>query len=337
MKLLITGGCGFIGTNIAYEAHRRGYKVICFDSFIRPRSEENIEFLSKHGIEIIRGDVRNTEDFFRIGSVDAIIHLAANPGIPWSIQWPDYDFNVNAVGTINALEYARSLGKIPFIFASTNKVYSDKINDLELYENKTRYFWANRLFEGIREDFPIDGFGKYSHSPYGVSKIAGDLLCQEYHHAYGVKTVVNRMSCIYGYFQKGVEDQGWIDWFVRCIGFGDGKISIYGDGKQVRDMLWGEDVAKLYLDEIENIKKTAGQVFNVGGGMGNTLSLQEAITEIEAVTGKKAHITYKEWRHADQRVYVSDIGKVTKLLNWKPKVSPQEGIRKMYERYKENL
>jgi CDP-paratose 2-epimerase len=352
MKILVTGGCGFIGTNICLEARKRNYKVIAFDSFARKGTEENAEVLEKAGVKIFRGDIRNAQDINRLaneyGTFDGIIHLAANPAVPVSIKYPMYDFEVNTLGTLHILNFSRANGKCPIIFASTSKVYSDIMNELPMVEKKTRYQWSNKAItdpekkialsgwseKGIKEYYHTDGFGKYPHSPYGVSKLAADLYCQEYFHLYDVPTVINRMSCIYGYFQKGVEDQGWIDWFIRAIAFGDRKIAVYGNGKQVRDMLWAEDLAVLYIDQLEQIEKIKGNIFNVSGGVDNTFSLLEAIAEIEKISGKKAKIEYKDWRPADQRIYISDIEKVTKMLKWKPAVTPSEGVKRMFERYK---
>jgi CDP-paratose 2-epimerase len=333
MKILIAGGMGFIGTNVAKEAVKRGHKVVIFDSLIRKGSEENIGLVDA---EFIRGDVRCTEDFGKFKDIDAIYNFSANPGIPWSIASPLYDFNVNAGGALNLLEYSRTHGKIPVIFASTNKVYSEEINELPIEKKATRYEWVDKKYQGIPVDFPMDSRGKYPHSPYGCSKAAADLYHQEYFHIFGVPTVINRMSCIYGYYQKGVADQGWIDWFVRQIAFGNGKLEIYGDGYQVRDMLFGTDVARLYLDELENIEKVKGQVFNVGGGMVNTLSLIEAIKYIEGLTGKKANLSYFPERPADQRIYISDISKVEKMLNWKPIIVPEVGVKMMLLKYMRN-
>lgn len=331
MKILITGGAGFIGTNIALEVIERGHTPVVFDSFIRNGTEGNI----LDNVEYIRGDIRNTEDFERIPEVDAIINLAANPGVPWSMSWPLYDFHCNALGALNVLDYARTHGNLPIVLASTNKVYHDGINEIPMHETDTRYVWDN--FEGINEDFGVDGVGVHPKSPYGVSKTTADLYYQEYWHMYKTPTVINRMSCIYGYYQQGVEDQGWIDHFIKQVATGDRTINIYGTGKTVRDMLWGGDVARLYIYELENIDQTKGQVFNVGGGKDNTLSLIEAIQEIETVTGKRAELTYHPERPADQRIYISDISKVQLLTGWHPEVSPQEGIRKMYESIAHNL
>lgn len=339
--LVVFGGAGFIGTNICLAARKRGRKVIAFDNFIRKDTEENILHLVQAGVEIIRGDVRNLEDFLRLPkTVDEIINLAANPGIPWSLDYPLYDFKTNALGALNILEYSRTHGKIPVIFASTNKVYSEEINEYTIVEKPTRYEYGDFFGvtgiiskNGIGERFPMDSAGKYPHSPYGVSKAAADLYHQEYFHAYGVPVVINRMSCIYGYYQKGVADQGWVSHFVRTLIHGDGKIKIFGNGKQVRDMLWGEDLADLYLTELDQIEQVKGEVFNVGGGVKNTCSLIEAIREIVKCYGREFDISYDNWRHADQRIYISDIAKVTsnKALNWQPKVSPAQGIKKLVE------
>lgn len=325
MKILVTGGAGFIGTNIALEARARGHEVVIFDSFIRKDTEDNIPVLKE--CQIIRGDIRNWEDFQDLPEVDGIINMAANPGIPQSLKNPLYDFKVNALGALHVLEYARHNGKIPVIFASTNKVYSEEINEENIVELETRFEWL--YTKGIDEHFPMDGVGEFPHSPYGVSKAAADLYHQEYFHVFGVPTVVNRMSCIYGYYQKGVADQGWISHFVKTIVNGDGKLEFYGNGKQVRDMLWGGDVARLYVDELERIDEVKGKVFNVGGGKANTLSLIEAVRIIEKLSGKKAEIKYSDWRPADQRIYISNIAKVREYLGWGPTISPEEGIQRM--------
>lgn len=332
MKYVIFGGCGFIGTNVCLEAVKRGHEVYAFDSLIRRFTEENIPILENAGVKIIRGDVRNPEDFQRLPeSIDGVVNFAANPGIPWSIENPLYDFHVNAVGAMNILELSKHGGKFPVVLASTNKVYSEEINEIPYEEKETRYEWVDKGYKGIPENYPMDSVGRYPHSPYGVSKCAADLAHQEYFHAYEVPTVINRMSCIYGYYQKGVADQGWVDHFLKRIKAGQG-LEIYGDGKQVRDMLFGSDVARLYVDELEQYSKVKGQVFNVGGGQENTISLIESIQFIEELTGNKIKLEYFDWRLADQKIYISDISKVTETIGWKPTITPQEGIRLMYER-----
>lgn len=329
-KILIAGGAGFVGTNIAEIATKRGHGVVVFDNFVRPGVEENVVHLEKFGAEIVRGDVRNSQDFERLPKVDAIINLAANPGIPWSMKWPLYDFKVNLEGALNLLELSRRLGRIPVIFASTNKIYSEEVNDIPMIEKKTRYVWRDKKFKGVSEKFPMDSAGKYPHSPYGCSKAAADLYHQEYFHIYGVPTVVNRMSCIYGLYQKGVEDQGWLWWFVEAKKKNK-SLNIYGNGKQVRDALFGTDLAKLYVEELENIKKHQGQVYNVGGGMKHTVSLIEVIDYLNQKGDKTLKLKYFPWRPADHKIYISDITKVVSQSNWQPTITVWEGIDKMWE------
>ncbi len=328
MKILVTGGAGFIGTNICLKALEKGHKVIAFDSLIRKGVEDNI--LDDKNYTLIRGDVRSKEDLKRIGKIDGVFHLAANPGIPWSINNPMYDFEVNAGGTLNLLELARER-KVPLIYASTNKVYSDKVNTIPLVEGKTRYSYKDT--KGIKETFPLDAQGRFSHSPYGCSKLAGDIYCQEYFHTFGVQTVVNRMSCIYGQHQMGVSDQGWVAWFMiaKLLNL---PLTIYGDGKQVRDCLYGEDVAELYLMELENIKTHAGQVYNIGGGPENTISVNELISWIDEYGGKMKK-TYTKWRPADHKVYISDITKISKY--WKPKTSLELGLTETFDWVEANI
>lgn len=285
---------------------------------------------------IVRGDIRNAEDFKKIPwTPEGIVHLAGQCGIPYAQINPEYDFEVNARGTINVLEYARLNGKIPVAFASSNKAYTNLTNTYPVRETETRLVW-NDGRKALDENVPLDAFGKYARSLYGVSKIAGDLYCQEYWQAFEVPTVINRMSCIYGYYQKGVEDQAWVDWFIRQIMNGDGKINIFGTGKQVRDMLFGSDVARLYIDELENIDKVAGKRYNIGGGVDNTMSLLEAIKEIENQTGKKSQLNFTEPRHGDQSIWISDIFKIKQDLGWSPTVSPVEGITRIINEYKKS-
>ena len=329
-NIIITGGCGFIGTNCTIEAINRGYTVHAFDNLHRGLTEDNLKFLQetyKDKFVFVHGDVRSEVDFIRLPQDTAgIIHLAGQCGIPYAQISPRYDFEVNALGTLNVLEYSRLHGKIPVAFASSNKAYTNITNTWETEKTKTRYTWKERNGMGISEELPLDAFGKYARSLYGTSKVAGDLYCQEYYQAFGVPTVVNRMSCIYGKFQKGVEDQAWVSWFLRQIKFGNGKINIFGNGLQVRDMLFGTDVARLYLDEIENIDKVKGKPYNIGGGVNNTMSLLEAITEIENQTGKKAELTFLSKRHGDQDIWISDITKIKDDLGWEPSIDPTQGI-----------
>lgn len=343
--ILVTGGAGFCGTNAAVRLLKEGYKIIAFDSLVRKGVKSN---LLKHiNYEFVKGDVRRLEDLKPI-KADAIIHLAANPSVPGSFKDPDYDFLTNALGTFNILQYARKQGNIPVIYNSTNKVFSERMNTIELSEWETRYIfgkpgWINRrkkierrmitdFFRGIDEEFPVDGLG-FPHSPYGVSKLTGDLLCQEWYHAFKVPTIVNRCSCMYGKYQQGVEDQGWVAWFMIAKIL-EKPLTIFGDGKQVRDALYGEDLAELYSIQLKNLlgeQSMAGEVFNVGGGPKNTISLLEAIELIEAIDRKRHkryEITHKPWRFADQKVYYSDITKISSL--WEPKTSVSNGFNQTY-------
>lgn len=339
MRILITGGVGFLGTNIATLALNQGHKVIAFDSLIRNGVETNI--LEHPNYTLIRGDIRNEEDFLRIPDVDGIINLAANPGVPWSIHNPIYDFNANAKGALNVLEFARTHGNIPVIQASTNKVYSEKINDIKIKEKKTRYVVSDkRFFNGISENFPIDGIGEFGHSPYGCSKYAADVYCQEYYQIFKTPTVVNRMSCIYGKYQHGVADQGWVAWFIIAKVLGR-PLEIFGDGKQVRDVLYGEDVARLYLSQLENIEAHKGKVYNIGGGPKNTTSLLELIEILDntGINGNSKYpplkLEFKDWRPCDHKVYISDISKIEPY--WKPTTPFATGVMKTYEWIERNM
>lgn len=336
MKLLVTGGAGFLGTNIAIEATKKGHQVIAVDNFVRRGSDVNADYLKReYAIETIHAEVRSREDWESLPKVDAIIHLAGQPGIPKSLENPVLDFQVNAVGTLYALEYARKQGNIPLIYASTNKIYNDSVNELPLVEKETRYQFADRF--GINESFPMDSSGTHPHSPYGVSKASADLLCQEYFHAFGVPTVVMRMSCIYGLHQNGVSEQGWTDFFVRQRVIGDNKLIFYGNGKQVRDCLFGSDAANAYLMALEQIDNAKGKVFNLGGGIYNS-SLIEWVEILNEYTNKPPmEISYEDWRLADHRVYISDTAKIEKELGWQAKISIPEGIAQMVEAYEKGL
>jgi CDP-paratose 2-epimerase len=339
MKIAVTGGAGFLGSNICIKARERGYDVVAFDNFVRHGSDRNARILSsKHGVEVVHGEVRIQDDWKKIENVDAIIHLAGQPGIPASLENPVFDFQVNALGTLYGLNTARK-NKIPFIYASTNKIYSDAINEIELKEADKRYKYHDQKYaQGIPETFPMDSSGHHPHSPYGVSKASGDLLTQEFFHAFEVPTVVFRMSCIYGLYQNGVSEQGWTDFFVRQRILGDNKLIFYGNGKQVRDVLFGTDAAEAYLLALENIDRLKGNVFNLGGGLDHNASLIEWVEILNKYEDKPPmEISYEDWRLADHRVYISDTSKFKKTTNWIPKVGVEEGIKTMIEAYKGNL
>lgn len=366
MKILVIGGVGHIGTNICIEAMRRGHQVVVMDNLHREEVINNLRYLKRQTegnlmFEFVWGDVRNMDDFDRVPKVDAIIHLAANPGIPWSIQYPIYDFETNARGTLNALEFARKCGNVPFVYASTNKTFSDIINEIPISETGTRYEWKEGSYfdlgimlggvdynfneDGtedkviaINEKFPISGFGKFGHSMYGISKLAGDLYVQEYGIQYGLPVAINKMSCIFGLFQKGVEEQGWVSHFLNTVGFGDKQLTFFGTGKQVRDVLDARDVARLYVDEVEDLSgemKCSGEIFTVGGGPENTVSLIEVVDAIEKLTGNKAEISYELKRDADQDIYISSLRRVKDVLGWQPEIKFEQTLQDMYQEYKQ--
>lgn len=365
--IFVTGGAGFIGTNFCVEALANGFQVIAFDNLIRPGVESNI--LEHENYKFIKGDTRNIKEIekvFKDYKIDGIVHLSANPGIPWALRDPMYDFKQNAEGTINVLEMARQFGKIPVVYASTNKVYPDSLNELKMTEMKTRWAFGernwvmdtnnldksnrpttrlkmqSRYIHGINERYPIDSQGEFPRSPYGVSKLVGDIYCQEYWHAFGVPTVINRQSCIYGLYQHGVEDQGWTAWFIIAKILGK-PLTIYGDGKQIRDALFGQDLAQLYLIELEYLwdkdkrHEMAGKVFNVGGGERNLVSLLEAIALLDHIGKDYPPLKYefKDWRFADQKVYYTDLNKISKY--WKPRTSVVEGFNRSFEWFVKNI
>lgn len=338
MKILIFGGVGFIGTNISLYALSRGHSVIAFDNLSRSGVVENLIFLQKQkGFTFLHGDVRFTEDFARIPkNIDAIINLAANPAIPKSIIEPVYDFYCNAVGHLNILEYSKLHGKIPVILASSNKAYTDKINTLPFKETSTRYIYKDARYQkGFDETIDVSGHEGFTNSPYGAAKITAEKYSREYWKHYHVPIVINRMSCIYGRYQKGVADQGWVDHFLRMKKNG-GVLTLYGTGKQVRDVLYADDVAQLYLYEAEHIKLVNGKTFNVGGGIkeGFHTSLLELIDMINAnFPGRKLTFRLAPWRGSDQKIYQSDISFVKKITGWTPKTKLLTALHHMWDAY----
>jgi CDP-paratose 2-epimerase len=340
MKILIFGGVGFIGTNISLCALKRGHTVIAFDNLSRAGVVENLYHLQKQkGFTFLHGDVRSNEDFARIPkNVDVIINLAANPAIPKSITEPVYDFYCNALGHLNILEYSKSHGKIPVILASSNKVYTDKINTLGFKETATRYVYKDAAYrKGFDETIDVSGHEGFTNSPYGAAKLTAEKYSREYWKHYGVPIVINRMSCIYGLYQKGVADQGWVDHFLRAKKT-DGVLTLFGTGKQVRDVLFADDVAALYLYEAEHIKSVNGKTFNVGGGIteGFHTSLLELIDLInDNFPGKKLTFKIAPWRGSDQKIYQSDISFVKSITGWSPKIPLVTALHHMWDAYEQ--
>jgi CDP-paratose 2-epimerase len=330
-KIFITGGAGFIGSNVASYFAEKGFKVVIFDNLSRKGSKINAQQLrDKYGnqIELLVGDIKDYESLFQAiknnEDSDAIIHLAAQVAVTTSIINPREDFEVNAIGTFNLLESVRVCKINPaIIYASTNKVYG-KMEHMRFKENETRYSFQD-YENGISETFNLD-----FHSPYGCSKGTGDQYMRDYHRIYGLNTVVFRQSCIYGYNQFGVEDQGWVAWFIiACVL--NKPLTIYGNGKQVRDLLFIDDLVHLYHLAIVNIGKIRGEVFNIGGGSDFTLSLVEFLPILEGFLNKKVDFEFSEWRSGDQLVYISDIGKIKRSIGWEPHTSTHEGISKLYD------
>ena len=292
--------------------------------------EYNWQYLSVFpNIKLLKKDVRDRTEMMRIFSremPDVVIHTAGQPGVKHSLENPFEDYEINASGTINVLEALRKANKKGmFIYTSTNKVYGNNVNAVALRSQAKRYTF--RSIKGINERFSIDLTG---HTPYGVSKLTGDLYTQDYAQIFGIKSAIFRMSCIYGTRQFGFEDQGWLAWFVIRY-FLNKPVTIYGDGKQVRDILWVGDLINAFEAFLHHDFRYKGEVFNIGGGGQNTISLLELIELLEKFSGRQVAIKYGPWRKFDQKVYISDISKARRILKWKPQISAHEGIRRLYD------
>ncbi|MGD1996428.1 MAG: GDP-mannose 4,6-dehydratase [Anaerolineae bacterium] len=334
-RYLITGGAGFIGANYVDRLLTRGEEVVIYDDLSRRGTRANLEWLwSEHGQEafrLVRADVRDYRALAEPTQwADVIVHLAAQVAVTTSVEDPRADFEINALGTVNVLEAARLSGHAPiFLYASTNKVYGG-MEDVVVEEAATRYRYRD-LTNGVPEAQPLD-----FHSPYGCSKGAGDQYVRDYARIYDLPTVVFRQSCIYGPRQMGVEDQGWAAWFIIAAATGK-SIAIYGDGKQVRDMLYIDDLLDLYDLAVDRIDTASGEVYNVGGGPAHTLSIwAEFGPLVEDLLGQAIPVSYDDWRPGDQRVYVSDIRKARRELGWEPEVGVKEGVRRLYDWVVEN-
>ena len=329
MKILITGGAGFIGSNLSAHFTRAGHAVTVFDNLSRRGSQANLAWLktSLHSEPaVIEGDVRDPEAITRAArGQDAIFHLAGQVAVTTSVLDPRRDFEDNAVGTFNTLEAARASGRQPiFIYTSTNKVYGG-MEAARVVEQPTRYAFAD-MPGGISESWPLD-----FHSPYGCSKGTGDQYVRDYHRIYDLPSVVFRQSSIYGPRQFGIEDQGWIAFLAICAATGK-AITIYGDGKQVRDILYIDDLARAFEATVAHIDRAAGRVYNIGGGPQRTLTIwTETGPLLEQLAGHSLSVRYSGWRPGDQRVYISDISRARTELNWEPQVSPEDGVRRLWE------
>jgi CDP-paratose 2-epimerase len=328
--ILITGGAGFIGSNLADRLAREGHKVIIYDALSRRGVERNLAWLNRrHGRSIthIAGDVRDEDELVRAAAdAKAVFHFAAQVAVTTSLVDPREDFEINVKGTINLLDAVRVRREpVPVIFASTNKVYGD-LADIEFDTLHDRYepksFAARR---GIDESRPLD-----FHTPYGCSKGSADQYVLDYARSFGVPTAVFRMSCIYGQRQMGTEDQGWVAHFlIRALE--DKPITIYGDGRQVRDILDVGDAVNAYVRALGNIDRVAGRPFNLGGGPANAVSLLELIEEMRTVTGRDIDLSFEDWRQGDQRWFVADTSAARAALGLPAPRGWREGVARLAE------
>jgi len=322
---LITGGAGFVGTNLAKRLLARGQPVRILDSLARAGSERNLDWLAEHcgdALEFVRADVRDYAAVAQaMDGVAHVVHLAAQVAVTSSLLDPRSDFEVNALGTLNVLEAARACRQPPtLLFTSTNKVYG-ALPDISLQADGGRYLPDPPLREhGIAEDRPLD-----FHSPYGCSKGSGDQYVLDYARSFCLNTVVLRMSCIYGPHQNGNEDQGWVAHFMRCA-LENRAITIYGDGMQVRDLLFVEDLVDAFELARARIDTIAGRAFNIGGGPLNAVGVLELLDLIEQLTHTDLRVTFDEWRVGDQRYYVSDTRRFGSATGWSPQTGVREGL-----------
>ncbi|MFX1346862.1 MAG: GDP-mannose 4,6-dehydratase [Promethearchaeota archaeon] len=349
-KVLITGGGGFIGSHVAeiYANQSDIDEVIVIDNLSRSillnkkikSLRYNWDYLHKYQkIKFYEKDICEFDFLKKVlnnNDIDIVIHTAAQTAVTISITNPIPDFKNNVVGTFNLLESIRLSKSDPcVVLCSTNKVFGNNVNNCEIIENESRYSFSEKDSYGISEDFPID---LCEHTPYGASKLCSDLYFQEYGHLYGLKTAVFRMSCIYGTRQFGLEDQGWIAHFIISAITGK-KLTIYGDGKQVRDVLYVSDLIQAFESFIQRAKSINHEVFCMGGGPENTLSLLELIDILKRELNENVEYEFDEWRPSDQKVYISDIRKAEKVLNWRPKISVNDGVKELinWVKFNKNL
>jgi CDP-paratose 2-epimerase len=329
MKVLITGGAGFIGSNAASRFLRRGAEVVVIDNLAGHGSALNLRWLESQGrLTFHHLDVRQAAVLAAVvaqnSEVDLVLHLASQVAVTTSITNPRQDFEVNALGTFNLLEAARLAGlRAPIIYASTNKVYG-QLADLDLHDYNGR-----REFVGLRHGIPEER-GLDFHSPYGCSKGAADQYVRDYHRIFGLNTVVLRQSCIYGPRQFGREEQGWLAWLMIAAE-NRYPITIYGDGRQVRDVLQIDDLLDGFEAVAQNIAIAAGSVYNIGGGPANAVSLLEALDFIERYGAIRIPYRFAPPRPGDQHVYISDIRRAARELGWRPRIGWRRGLIGLYK------
>lgn len=334
MKILITGGCGFLGSNLAAHGIKNGMDITVFDNLSRTGAEQNLIWLRGLGkFRFVHGDVRNkndVENVVRDGRFDSIFHLAGQVAMTTSIANPYKDFQTNTMGTIHVLEAIRNYSpNTAMFFSSTNKVYGDL--EQYTYERKNNRYICKEWENGFDETVPLD-----FHSPYGCSKGGADQYMLDYYRIFGTRTVVFRHSSMYGGRQFATYDQGWIGWFCqKAIEIKEGKLkepfTISGNGCQVRDILHAEDMISLYYTALESVDKVCGQAYNIGGGMEQSLSLLELFSMLEEILDIKMNYSQIPERESDQKVFVADTRKIRSVIDWAPKVSAREGITRMLQ------
>lgn len=329
MRYLITGGCGFLGSNVSAELIRRNEPIWVFDNLSRFGATKNLEHLQSAGdMTFVHGDIRCSEDVeqaVKQSQPDVIFHFAGQVAMTRSVASPKTDFEVNALGTLHLLEAVRRHAlDCAVLYSSTNKVYGD-LETLTYVEGETRYT-APDYPNGFAEDLPLA-----FRTPYGCSKGAADQYLVDYAHIYGLKTCVLRHSSIYGSMQFPTFDQGWVGWFSlklleQAQDSAAPRFTISGDGKQVRDLLHANDAVELYLSAAARIEQVSGQAFNIGGGIANSFSILELIQFLEDLLQVKARLEHIEVRQSDQKIFVADHGKASRALDWKPSVSSAAGV-----------
>jgi CDP-paratose 2-epimerase len=329
-KFFITGGAGFIGSNYVSRLLARGETVTIYDNLSRAGAPLNLKWLresyGKSAFELIVGDVRDADLLTKsLQDADVVVHLASQVAVTTSVIQPREDFEINAQGTFNVVEAVRLSKKDPVIlYASTNKVYGE-MEEVAIIEKATRYEYVD-LPLGAPETQPLD-----FHSPYGCSKGAGDQYVRDYSRIYGLRSVVLRQSCIFGPRQFGIEDQGWVAWFIIAA-ITDRPIAICGNGKQVRDLLYVDDLLDAYDAAIVNIDIASGQVYNIGGGPQNTISIWcEFSPLLRRLLNKEIPVSWGNWRPGDQRIFIADTRKALQQLDWQPRVSVEEGVQKLVD------
>lgn len=331
-RFLITGGCGFLGSNLAAEAIRRNADVVVFDNLSRIGAERNLKWLRSIGpICHIPADIRDAGAVMKAiaeSKPDAIFHLAGQVAMTTSLSNPRLDFEINALGTINVLESIRQIiPTCPIIFSSTNKVYGD-LEALSYTEDSTR-FSAPAFPYGLDETLPLD-----FRSPYGCSKGSADQYIRDYARCFGLRTIVFRHSSVFGERQFSTVDQGWVGWFIRQAletkqNPNRSPFTISGNGKQVRDILFSSDIVSCYFSALSEVNRCSGEAFNIGGGIENSLSLLELLSFLQRELNIRLHFNCLPPRQSDQKFFVADIRKASAKFHWKPKVSRDEGLRKM--------